>query len=203
MRNIEGRPVQEVCDERVPAYEPGRIKRILGSSALRVVTVLGSAAAILGVGSTIEATTGNEARAEANAVSGFGSMNGAEKAWCRWPSRWSLCSRAQELASEATKAAIVVSEKYNVSVHNGGADAFRHCTWSGSMAQEFGVEAAQGFGDRHEYKAGQPEAERDMDWYNNQRGRDWATQVNDIAARCLQGMLNDELIGMADEPWYK
>jgi len=61
------------------------------------------------------------------------------------------------------------------------------------MTQEFGSETAQTFGDLHEYKEGQPLTERNMDWYNNGKGREFGQQGDDIYSNCLQAMLNNEL----------
>jgi hypothetical protein len=179
------------------------LKTRFGRAASRAVLALAGATTFYAAATALEAGVGHEPRAvAASPGDALDAANGAEKAWCRWPSRWSLCARSQELADVALGEAQGVAQEYGVQLHNGGADAFRHCYWSGLMAQEFGVDTAQGFADRHEYVGDQPEAERNMDWYNNGKGREWGgDQAVDIGARCLQGMLNDELRGMVTEKW--
>ena len=55
-------------------------------------------------------------------------------------------------------------------LHDGRADAFRHCFWSCRMAQEIGVSDAKQVGDIHEDCNPNPAAERAMDLYNNAKG---------------------------------
>jgi hypothetical protein len=126
------------------------------------------------------------------------SMNDAEFSWCRWPSRWSLCISANSLAGQALAAAQKVEKQYGWSIHNGGADAYRHCYWSGLMAQKMGVETAKGFGDRHEESTGQPQKERDMDLYNNAKGRSWASTGSGLHGRCITGVQKGELKRMVN-----
>jgi|GEM_PF-6092421 len=122
MRSAELLPTVELTD--IHENTPGRARRILGRAALRATAAVGGTMMILGLTTATEIATNTGARAEASSL--LDAANGAEKAWCRWPSRWSLCSRAQTLADESFKLAAVVATEYNSSLHNGGADAFRH-----------------------------------------------------------------------------
>jgi hypothetical protein len=78
-------------------------------------------------------------------------------------------------------------------MHNGGADAFRHCYWSGLMTQRFGYGTARGFGDRHEDEPSQPANEKNMDLHNNEKGRQWAWASGGLWNRCVSGVNNGEL----------
>lgn len=101
--------------------------------------------------------------------SDYGRLNGAEKSFCRWPSRWSICSTAFNDSSSALSEA---QHLYPNSLHNGQGDAFRHCYWSALMTIHMGRQTAAGFGDRHEEVDDQPYIEYLMDQRNNAIGRD-------------------------------
>lgn len=115
-------------------------------------------------------------------------LNDAEKSYCRWPSRWNICSKAGEDSSRALSATErharegVFSEQ---SQYQGGGDAFRHCYWSGLMALHMGVDKSKEFGDRHEHSSGddprltpeQRRADHEMDYFNNATGRYFAYEV--------------------------
>lgn len=65
----------------------------------------------------------------------------------------------------------VTAWKYNgASGHNDRADSFRHCIWTGAMAQRLGYERAGRIAAWHEVKEGQPTREYDMDVANNAMG---------------------------------
>ena len=181
--------IPEKSDATETLYSRGkaRLSRLVGRAA--VVTT--ASAVLFGGISAAEAVTGTERQAQA--ASPFDSMNGAEKAWCAWPSRWALCERVGQLSGESARVADEIAVMYQRDIYNGDADAFRHCYWSGRMTKEFGWETAKGFGDRHEYSEDQHPFEADADLYNNRQGRIWAQQVEDIGKRCLDGMLNGEL----------
>jgi hypothetical protein len=76
-----------------------------------------------------------------------------------------LYIKAIQLGDEALENAQDVAEKYGWQIHNGGADAFRHCDWSGMMTRKFGWDTAKGFTDRHEERTSdeQDDNERSMD----------------------------------------
>jgi hypothetical protein len=187
------RSLESVTASSEREISPTRRRGPLGRLAIRATAIASSLTATLAFTTATEIATAEEARAD----SGLGyHITGAEKAWCRWPSRWSLCNRANELAAEAlTKAEAAAAEKgWNIA--DGGADAVRHCYWNGRMTQEFGVDTAAGFGWRHEYDDTQTPAQYNMDVHNNQKGRDWASDPN-IYNRCLTGVEQGELIRLA------
>jgi hypothetical protein len=165
-----------------------RIKRSVGRNALRFTAIIAGAGAVLGVGSTVEHVTGHEARAEAG-----GGVNGAEKAWCRWPSRFALCIEADHLAQRALTAAEGVAEKTGWSLEDGGADAVRHCYWNALMTKSMDRPTASGFAWRHEYNDAFGSDASKMDLHNNLKGRDWAN-AEDPLQRCVEGVRSGELV---------
>lgn len=183
--------------ERIPEQSDApetlysRSKAWLGRLAGRAAVVTTASAVFFGGITAVEAATDTDRQAQA--TDKLGSMNGAERAWCAWPSRWALCERVGQLSGDSARVAAEVGVRYERDIYNGDADAFRHCYWSGQMTKEFGWETAKGFGDRHEYSEDQHPFEADADLYNNRQGRIWAQQVDDIGKRCLDGMLNGEL----------
>jgi hypothetical protein len=100
----------------------------------------------------------------------YGKLNGAEKSFCRWPSRWLICNTAGEDANTSLSAAKRLFPENTL--HNGRGDAFRHCYWSALMTIHMGAGEAAGFGDRHEDVGSNPYLERVMDQRNNAVGRD-------------------------------
>lgn len=149
-----------------------KLKARLGRFATRTAVVTAATATIFSGITVGEVMTNIEQKAHAD--SPLDSMNGAEKAWCAWPSRWALCNRTQQLAKHSLDVAVQVGVDHERPVLNGGADAFRHCYWSGLMTKEFGWETAKEFGDRHEYNDDQHPFEAEVDLYNNRQGRIWA-----------------------------
>ena len=75
---------------------------------------------------------------------------------------------AFRLSQEATNLANTIGLP---GIHNGKADAFRHCYWSCLMAQDIGVSQAQIVGDIHEDCVPNSLEEREMDTFNNTVGR--------------------------------
>lgn len=53
---------------------------------------------------------------------------------------------------------------------NDEGDAFRHFIWAGLLTKELGTEKAKDFLNAHEANPLQPESERDMDKFNNEKG---------------------------------
>lgn len=165
----------------------------LGRLAIRATAIMSGLTAVLALSTATEIATADKAVAD----SGLGyHVTGAEKAWCGWPSRWSLCNQANELASEALTKAEWVSADKGWGLADGGADAVRHCYWNARMTQQFGAETASGFGWRHEYDDTQTAQQQAMDLHNNQMGRDWASDPN-VLFRCMTGVEQDELIVVA------
>jgi hypothetical protein len=163
-----------------------RLKQSVGRAAVRLAAVVAGAGTIMGVGAANDIGT---SPAEASPYS----ANGAEKAWCRWPSRFSLCNEASSLAGVALTAAAEVAKETHWSIEDGGADAVRHCYWNALMTQEFGRSTASGFAWRHEYDESFGSAASNMDLHNNSMGRDWAN-TPDPLQRCIDGVVSGELV---------
>ncbi|MFE2053714.1 cell wall-binding repeat-containing protein [Streptomyces sp. NPDC059459] len=120
-----------------------------------------------------------------------GGMNEAEGDFCKWPSRWRICTKAKQEADLARNLALIEVKDtgfYPGSRTNGGkADAYRHCTWNALMAYEMGSKTAKGFADRHE-EGPKPDgmsealAERHhrMDYHNNAWGRFFGQYGKDV-----------------------
>ncbi|KAJ3037840.1 hypothetical protein HK097_003367 [Rhizophlyctis rosea] len=89
-----------------------------------------------------------------------------------WGCVWAVgpidCKRAKTAASKATKAA---EQLFPTSLHNGKGDAFRHCYWNALMVHYIGAGQAKEVADAHENKGKQPKKEKEMDLYNNSKGR--------------------------------
>lgn len=79
---------------------------------------------------------------------------------------------AFRLSQEATNLANTIGLP---GIHNGKADAFRHCYWSCRMAQEIGASQAQIVGDIHEDCVPNSLEEREMDLFNNAVGRSFVS----------------------------
>jgi len=90
---------------------------------------------------------------------------------------------ARRLANEALAAARASGLP---GLHNGPADAFRHCFWSCRMAQEIGAGQAKEVGDTHERCNKNPAGEESMDQANNATGRGFGTPGANCHDLCLQ-----------------
>ena len=87
---------------------------------------------------------------------------------------------AESLSREALNLAGQLSIFLGGGLHNGPADAFRHCYWSCRMTQEIGADQAERVGNVHEQCGNGPQSETAMDLANNRAGR----SVND-GTNCL------------------
>lgn len=76
--------------------------------------------------------------------------------------------KAKNIANQALKDA---QSSRLPGLHNGPADAYRHCVWSCEMTKELGAVQAKKIGDTHEAYGNGPSAENYMDYYNNALGR--------------------------------
>jgi hypothetical protein len=98
--------------------------------------------------------------------------------------------RARNSASEALAAAQEWARQHNLpedSLHNGPADAFRHCFWSCTMTRYIGEAAAETIADEHEKSGnrnGQPLPEEQMDRANNLAGRIAALDCSKNGKNC-------------------
>jgi hypothetical protein len=90
----------------------------------------------------------------------------------KWGAFWSAgpidSYRAAELAKEALKA---TRQTGLPGLHNGPADAWRHCYWNCRMTQVIGKEDAADIAENHEKHGGNSLPERMMDTWNNEEGR--------------------------------
>jgi hypothetical protein len=84
-------------------------------------------------------------------------------------------------------------------------DAFRHAYVSGVYTQRFGEYVADSLGKANEIKGdlkGQPEAERNMDLWNNKIGRDYGKKIlnkEDLLKALEKALKNGELIITTDK----
>jgi hypothetical protein len=76
--------------------------------------------------------------------------------------------RAKSLADESLRAA---QNSGLPGLHNGPADAWRHCHWNCRMAAEIGADQAETVASNHEAQGGGPANENTMDLHNNSQGR--------------------------------
>ncbi|WP_372386302.1 RHS repeat domain-containing protein [Xanthomonas citri pv. malvacearum] len=79
-------------------------------------------------------------------------------------------------------------------LHNGSADAYRHCTWSCDMSRSIGVKKAQLVGDNHEAWGGNPSGETKMDLFNNRSGREYSAMSGSCSSLCMQGVRDEALM---------
>ncbi|WP_344484886.1 DUF6973 domain-containing protein [Glycomyces endophyticus] len=75
---------------------------------------------------------------------------------------------AEEVANELVANGVFPGD----SLHNGKADAFRHCYWNALMVHYIDAQQAKIVADRHEADPGLPQDEVGMDLHNNAAGRD-------------------------------
>jgi hypothetical protein len=97
---------------------------------------------------------------------------------------------ASKLADEALDAA---RKSGLPGLHNGLADAYRHCYWSCRMAQEIEKDQAKDVGDIHEACGNNPPGEIAMDLINNEIGRGFGIQGADCHTKCLNAAKNGTL----------
>jgi hypothetical protein len=76
--------------------------------------------------------------------------------------------KAKQLADRALRRA---QETGLPGLHNGLADAWRHCYWNCTMTAEIGADQAETVATNHERHGGGPENENRMDFHNNAQGR--------------------------------
>jgi RHS repeat-associated protein len=112
------------------------------------------------------------------------------------------------MANELANAALKDAQHSGLpGLHNGPADAYRHCVWSCMMTQALGEKGAKAIGDQHE-DAGdrgvppQPKDERAMDEANNAAGRACGVQNNkrSCSQRCMDTYSNGGLNGLGGLP---
>lgn len=82
--------------------------------------------------------------------------------------------------------------------HNTKADAFRHCLWTGAMAQRMGRSGALAIADNHEVQATQPAGEASMDSHNNVVGASLGEQSNSVGTSDTWGWILDQCYQRAE-----
>ena len=103
---------------------------------------------------------------------------------------WDVCQEARKAAGWSFS---VTAWKFpGEDAHNTRADAFRHCAWSGAMAQRLGYGTAVEVLSNHEAASGnQPQDEYDMDISNNAVGATLGYQSNSESAQDKWGWVMD------------
>ena len=122
----------------------------------------------------------------------------SEIQYCALPWNTNACRLGSgSIRKEAENIALSVYRQYGWSLSNGGADAVRHCYWSGRMVQVIGAKHAYEIGTRHE--SGSSVIYRNMDLHNNAVGRvigAWTNSTSFLRERCVSGVQSKLLI------WY-
>jgi hypothetical protein len=105
-----------------------------------------------------------------------------------WGAFWGVgpidALRASTLADEALAAAQATGLP---GLHNGPADAWRHCFWNCNMTHALGYDQAETIATNHESHGGGPANENQMDLFNNEVGRNCGGTNCD---GCCQGALD-------------
>lgn len=84
--------------------------------------------------------------------------------------------------NDATTAASEAGARYPSSLSDGVGDAFRHCYWNALMTVHIGADQAKSVADNHEESASGSPASSQMDYHNNQVGRDIGASSPDEGA---------------------
>ena len=106
----------------------------------------------------------------------------------KWDAFWGVgpwdAYKAKQLADKALSEA----QKTGLpGLHNGPADAWRHCYWNCTMTGELGADQAKLIADNHEKHGGGASNENTMDYHNNDKGRSCGGKSCDL---CCQTKLN-------------
>jgi hypothetical protein len=120
-----------------------------------------------------------------------------------WNCVWAVgpidCGTAKGAATDAEAATVEEVNWGNFthdSMHNGKADAFRHCFWNALMVDRIDFEQAEAVATAHEEKPGQPFEEKLMDLANNHDGRiigDATHSEGEARDRCRQRAMEGTL----------
>jgi RHS repeat-associated protein len=114
-------------------------------------------------------------------------------------------SGAMSANDAATQALDIANTSGLSGLHNGPADAFRHCVWSCTMTREIGETGARAIGNQHEDagdRGGQPAAERNMDQSNNAEGRACgvSNDTRSCPQMCMDKYMTGRLHGLSGNP---
>jgi hypothetical protein len=102
--------------------------------------------------------------------------------------------KARTMANEALAAARNTGLP---GLHNGPADAWRHCYWNCTMTGGIGADQARTIADNHERHGSGPAIENNMDQHNNAEGRGCGGSNCDT---CCQGKLDRGELRVLDRP---
>lgn len=124
-----------------------------------------------GVAGEADLASADVAAAASTSWPSYFSTSGLEPLACVFViANLTACNAAKNYAQTALNTA---QARYPSSVHNGKGDAFRHCYWNALMTMGIGEDYALRIASNHEAVSSNPTAEKNMDLYNNSRGR-WA-----------------------------
>jgi hypothetical protein len=129
-------------------------------------------------------------------VPGSGTLTWAEFTYCA--SHIGECNNAKDAAQWAEGVTIGKYGGNNEELHNGVPDAFRHCLWSGAMAQRMGTDTALTIANNHELLDSAPGSEASMDSYNNHIGVTIGEQSNGVGTSDTWGWIMHECSERAD-----
>jgi hypothetical protein len=115
----------------------------------------------------------------------------------KWDDFWDVgpwdSYKAKQLADQALSAARKTGLP---GLHNGAADAWRHCYWNCRMTNEIGSDQAESISTNHENDNEGPEIENKMDLHNNMIGYTFCGEDCDT---CCQGKLDSGQLFVIDE----
>jgi hypothetical protein len=90
----------------------------------------------------------------------------------KWADFWGVGPWDSYKAKQLAEAALSKAQKTGLpGLHNGAADAWRHCYWNCTMTAEIGADQAEEVASNHEKYGGGPANENSMDIQNNAKGR--------------------------------
>ena len=115
----------------------------------------------------------------------------------KWDDFWDVgpwdSYKAKQLADDALSAA---RKSGLPGLHNGAADAWRHCYWNCRMTNEIGADQAESVSTNHEKDNAGPEIENKMDLHNNMIGY---TSCGEDCDTCCQDKLDSSQLLVIDE----
>lgn len=125
----------------------------------------------------------------------------------KWDQAWNVGPYDAYQASRDAQAAISAAVASGLpGLHNGPADALRHCLWSCLMTRDIGADQAKDVGDLHEdEEPDEPTKERQMDLANNAAGRSAANETTCHGKKpclqaCLDKLKSGDLFGLGGQP---
>jgi hypothetical protein len=105
-----------------------------------------------------------------------------------WDALWGVGPIDALKAKSAADRALAAAQATGLpGLHNGPADAWRHCYWNCLLTDALGRDQAKTIADNHEAHGGGPAHENTMDLFNNEQGRACGGTACDS---CCQGKLD-------------